>query len=291
MKPASFAYHAPHTLDEALRLVAELEDARLLAGGQSLVPMLNLRLAMPAHVIDLGRIASLAGIEETDQRVVIGAMTTQRQIEKSPLIARRCPLLHEAIAQVGHQQTRNRGTIGGSLCHLDPAAELPVVAAALEATLEATSIEGTRRIAFRDFPVGYLQSQLRRDEILTRVEFPALEARTGWAFVEFARREGDFAITSVAALVTCDADGKIARARIAAGGLGPRPMRVVDTEERLAGRAWSATLADVAGELVAAQPAEGDALYPADYRRHLAGVLARRALAQAVARARNPAHA
>lgn len=287
MKAASFTYHCPTSLDEALHLLASLDNARLLAGGQSLVPMLNLRLAAPDHLIDLGRISTLTGIDENTQGLSIGAMTTQRQVERSTLAEERCPLLSEAIFHVGHQQTRNRGTVGGSLCHLDPAAELPVVAAALDATLEATSIRGVRRIAFRDFPAGYLTSQLQADEILTRVDFPARDATTGWAFVEFSRRPADFAIVSVAAMVSLDASVKIAKARIAIGGLGPAPQRMSAAEALIVGQRWDAALSDALAANIAACPAEGDSLYSGEYRQHLAAVLARRAIEKALKRAQD----
>jgi len=290
VKPAPFTYHCPETLGEALELLARLENVRALAGGQSLVPMLNLRLVAPDHLVDLGRIEELVGIEQTADGLALGAMTTQRAIERSALVRERCPLLSEAIEHVGHQQTRNRGTIGGSLCHLDPAAELPLVAAALDATLVAVSKSGQRRIRFADFPAGYLTSQLRHDEIVTRVEFPALRAGTGWAFVELARRPADFAIAAAAALLTVDSADTIRDARIAVGGLGPAPLRIAAAEQALIGQKYRDGLLASAGAAVAACPAEGDALYPSDYRRELAGVMAKRALEKAAGRARSAAY-
>jgi carbon-monoxide dehydrogenase medium subunit len=290
MKPSPFSYHCPRTLDEALDLLASLENARVLAGGQSLVPMLNLRLASPEHLIDLGRLDELVGIAETAQGIAIGAMTTQHTIERSALIEKRCPLLTEAIGHVGHQQTRNRGTIGGSLCHLDPAAELPVVATALDATLEIVSKRGRRRIRFAEFPVGYLTSQLHHDELLSRIDFPMLDAGAGWAFVEFSRRPADFAIVSVAALIVMS-KGTIAQARIAVGGLGAAPRRADTAERYLIGQGSSATLIDSAASLVAAGEAEGDALYPGEYRAEIAGVMTRRALEKAFRRAQSGDHA
>lgn len=290
MKPASFTYHCPHTLGETLELVASLENARVLAGGQSLVPMLNLRLVTVDHVVDLGRIGELVGIEQTADGLTLGAMTTQRAIERSELVRERCPLLSEAIEHVGHQQTRNRGTIGGSLCHLDPAAELPLVAAALDATLIAASKSGQRRIRFADFPSGYLASQLRHDEIVTRVEFPALHVGTGWAFVEFARRPADFAIAAAAALLTVDSNDAIREARIAVGGLGPAPLRIEAAERALVGQKCADVSLASAAAAIAASAAEGDALYPADYRRELAAVMAKRALEKAASRARSAFH-
>jgi len=287
MKPAAFTYHCPHRLDEALALLGKHENARLLAGGQSLVPMLNLRLATPEHLIDLGRIGDLVGITQIGDRIVLGAMTTQRAIERSPLIAKLCPLLTEAIEHVGHQQTRNRGTIGGSLCHLDPAAELPVVAAALDATLVVTGKSGERRIPFAEFPAGYLTSQLHSDEILTRVEFPVLGPDAGSAFLEFSRRPADFAIVSIATALTLADNGNIRDAGIAIGGLGPAPVRLSAAEKVLRGRKPNAASADDAVATIDACPAEGDALYPASYRLELAAALTRRALGKAFARLRS----
>jgi carbon-monoxide dehydrogenase medium subunit len=286
MKPAPFSYHAPRTLAEALALQARLDNARVLAGGQSLVPMLNLRVAAPEHLIDLGGVAELAGIEEKDGGVAIGAMTSQRTIEKSPLVQARCPLLIEALAHVGHQQTRNRGTIGGSLCHLDPAAELPVAALALDATLTIAGRAGTRALPFVKFPAGYLTTALQPGEILTRIDIPALPPRTGWAFEEFARRHGDFAIVAVAALVTLAANGRVQQARVVIGGIGPAPIRVAAAEAALAGESWRDQRVTMAADAAAACPAEGDHNYPADYRQYVAGALTGRALGKAYARSR-----
>jgi carbon-monoxide dehydrogenase medium subunit len=231
-------------------------------------------------MIDLARIPGLAGPDETAHGLAVGAMTTQRAIERSPLVAQRCPLLLDALHFVGHQQTRNRGTIGGSLCHLDPAAELPVVAMALDPTLTVASRSGQREIPFRDFPLGYLASQLAPNEILLRVDFPPWRPRMGWAFAEFARRPADFAIVSVAVTLTADSDGRIADARIALGGLGGAPVRANAAEACLTdGRL--AERVDDAIEAVRALPTEGDLNHPADYRQDLADMLTRRALIQA----------
>jgi len=282
MKPVAFDYHAPRDLDTALKLLSTLDNARVLAGGQSLVPMLNLRLAMPDHLIDLGNIPELAGIIENAESLTIGAMTRQRDIERSAEVRRRCPLLTEAISHVGHQQTRNRGTIGGSLCHLDPAAELPVVACALDARLHVAGPARERRqIAFADFPAGYLTTQLLPDEILVAVEFPFLPSRTGVAFVEFARRPADFAIVSAAVSVTFDTQETITEARIALGGLGAAPRRVPEAEAALVGRRCERASLERAAAIVASLSAEGDELYPGGYRQELAQVLTQRALEQA----------
>jgi carbon-monoxide dehydrogenase medium subunit len=281
MKAPSFTYHAPQSIADAVALMGSLDNARVLAGGQSLMAMLNLRVAGPDHLVDLGRIPELSGIAENEATISVGAMTTQRTVERSELIARHCPLLAEAIAHVGHQQTRNRGTIGGSICHLDPGAELPVVACALDAELIATGVSGTRQIAFRDFPEGYLTSQLQPDEILVRLAFPKVTGRTGSAFLEFNRRPADFAIVSVAVQFTLDDGGSIARAAIAFGGIQSAPVRLAEAEALLVGRVPDAQTWDLAAHCAAVLDCDGDELYPADYRRDLCAVLLTRALRKA----------
>lgn len=286
MKPAPFTYHCPRTLTEALELLGKLENARVLAGGQSLVPMLNLRMSTPDHLIDLGRVSGLAGIEETADGISIGAMTTQRAIEHSPLVRSHCPLLLDALEHVGHQATRNRGTIGGSLCHLDPAAELPVVASALDAKLSIANRNGLRNIRFDEFPAGYMTSQLAPDEILTRIDFPHSAPGSGWAFAEFSQRAADFAIVAVAVLVTIGVDDRVRQARIAIGGLGPAPARLQAAESMLVGHSWDAERVRYAAQAATKLPCGGDEVNPAEYRRHLAGVLTRRALNKAYERGR-----
>ena len=217
MKPPPFQYHDPKTLAEAVGLLGTLDNAKLLAGGQSLMPMLNMRFVLPDHVIDLNRVAGCP----TSRRpgaLEIGAMTRQRDIEFSDLVKAKCPLMHQAIMHIGHRQTRNRGTIGGSLCHLDPAAELVSVAAAHDATVTVAGPNGTRQIAFKDFPAGYLTPAIELNEIVTAIHVPLWPAGHKAAFVEFSRRHGDFAIVSAAALLQIDG-GKIARASVTVGGV------------------------------------------------------------------------
>ena len=231
MKPSPFTYHAPRTLDEALDLLATLDNARVIAGGQSLMPMMNYRVVQPEHLIDLGRIAELAFIDDTSGGLKIGAMTTQRTIERSALVHERCPLLIDALFHVGHQQTRNRGTVGGSICHLDPSAELPVTACALDAVMIAASKSGRREIPFEDFPAGYLTSSLEPGEILIAIDFGQWPQRAGSAFEEYAVRPADFAIVSIAAVIAIDGDDIITEARVAAGGIAPVPTRLASVEE------------------------------------------------------------
>lgn len=285
MKAPAFRYHRPSSRAEALKLLSALPTARILAGGQSLMPMLNFRVSQPDDLIDINRIADLAGIGETPAEVVIGAMTRQRELEKSPTIATRLPLMAEAIAQIGHVVTRGRGTIGGSLCHLDPAAELPVVALAHEARLRVESTRGARDIAMADFPAGLLTPSLDGDEMLTAIAFPVWRAGHGSAFVEFARRHGDFAIVACGVLVERAADGAIVRIAIAIGGLAPTPLRLTKAETLLTGIAPdTARIAAAANATQDVDPLD-DPQAPASYRRRLAPAIVRRAIDAALSRA------
>jgi carbon-monoxide dehydrogenase medium subunit len=289
MKPPPFSYHDPATVGEAVSLLGRLENAKLLAGGQSLMPMLNMRFVLPDHLIDLNRVQGLSYIRETPDALEIGAMTRQRDLEFSDVVRRRCPLLDEAIRHVGHRQTRNRGTLGGSLCHLDPAAELVSVAAALDATVTVTGRDGERRIPFADFPVAFMTPAIEPDELLTAVHFPDWPKGHGHAFKEFARRHGDFAIVSAAALLTEDSAGRIARASVTIGGMGTVPIRAGELERALTGQSPDDKLLREACESCRKLEAIDDVHAPASYRQHLAAVLSRRALEQA--RARLPSRA
>jgi aerobic carbon-monoxide dehydrogenase medium subunit len=283
MKPPPCDYRCPSSLDEALALRSEYAaDCAVLAGGQSLMPMLNLRLARPAVLIDLGRVAELSGISELDGGVALGAMTRQRTVERSELIRERAPLVTQALAHVGHPAIRNRGTVGGSLSHADPAAELPAVAVALDAELVARSATGQRTIAAEDFFVGFYSTAMEPDELLLEVRIPAPAGDVGTAFVEIARRHGDFALVGVAAAVARDGDGVITDARLVFTGLAGQPVRARQAEASLRGAwpgpdAFAAAAALVGGEI----EARTDAHATGDYRRRVAGVLARRALQEA----------
>src|SRR5580658_6463017 len=235
MKPPPFSYHDPKTVSEVVGLLSTLENAKLLAGGQSLMPMLNFRYVQPDHIIDLNRVEGLSFIRETADGMEVGAMTRQRDLEFSEIVARRFPLMHEAIQQIGHRQTRNRGTIGGSLCHLDPSAELVSCAMTLDATVVVSGPGGEREIAFENFPVGYLTSAVEPNEVLTAIRFKAWPAGHGHAFVEFSRRHGDFAIVSAAVLLEEDSNGKVTRASVTLGGMGPAPVRASEVERALIG--------------------------------------------------------
>jgi carbon-monoxide dehydrogenase medium subunit len=285
MKPAPFRYHVPRSKADALSLLAELDNARLLAGGQSLVPMLNFRLVAPDHLIDLNRIPGLDAVEVDGKVIAIGAMARQRTLESCRECRAHVPLLADALTYVGHVQTRNRGTLGGSLCHLDPAAELVTAAAALEATLVAESRAGSRRIAFDLWSEGFLNNSLQRGEMLVRAEFPIWPREHGYAFREYARRHGDFAIVCVAALLTLAAGGRIARAAVAIGGCASAPQRLRVLEQRLVGAKPDAEVLAAAARMASAVETHSDPYVSADYRRHLAGVLTERALIAAAQRA------
>lgn len=291
MKPAPFKYHAPRSKHEALQLLADNRDACLLAGGQSLMPMLNFRMLAPAHLIDLNRIAQLTGITSIDGKLRIGAMTRQCDLACDAVISSELPLLQDALAHVGHVQTRNRGTLGGSLCHLDPSAELVTAAAALDATLIAESAADTRRIPFREWCAGPLTHTLRAGEMLVAVELSSWPRRHGHAFVEYARRKGDFAIVGVAALLVVNARNIITRAAVAIGGCAPAPQRPAALEQALLGRPATADTFKAAARLASTIEAHADAYVKADYRRHLARVLTERALTAAAQSCQRSAHA
>jgi carbon-monoxide dehydrogenase medium subunit len=278
MKPPPFSYHDPSSVDDVVGLLKTLDNAKLLAGGQSLMPMLNMRFVLPDHVIDLNKVTGLSYIREANGALEIGAMTRQRELEFSDVVRKRCPLMYEAILQVGHRQTRNRGTLGGSLCHLDPAAELVTVAAALEATVTVVGPNGTREIAFSDFPAGYMAPAIELNEILTAARFPMWPDGHGYGFVEFARRHGDFAMVSAAALITEDGAGKITRASIMLGGMGMAPVRAHELEKALVGNGPSDQLLRDACETCRTYEAIEDVHAPASYRQQLAVVMSRRAL-------------
>jgi carbon-monoxide dehydrogenase medium subunit len=288
VKPPRFRYADPATVDEALDLLARHgPEAKVLAGGQSLMPLLNFRLARPAHVIDVNRLTSLAAIAAGDDGGLrIGALARQRALERSALVSERCPLLGQALSFVGHPQIRARGTLGGSLAHADPAAELPAVMVALEARLTLRRAGGERTVAAEDFLVGLLTTALGHDELLTEIALPPWPARTGSGVREVAKRHGDFALGGVAATLTLDAQGRVARARLVGFGVGPVPMRLADAERSLVGGAPTPTAFAEAGRLASAAVDPADDIHAsAAYRTRLAGVLTMRALTDALASA------
>ena len=286
MKPARFAYHAPASVEETLALLARHgEGARVLAGGQSLVPMLNFRLARPEHLIDINRLPGLDDIAvAADGGLRLGARVRQRALERSALVAGRCPLIAQAMPFVGHLQIRTRGTLGGSLAHADPAAELPAVMVALGAELTLRRAGGERRVAAEEFFVAALTSALAPDELLAEIMLPPWPARSGGQLREVAIRRGDFALGGSVATLTLDVQGRVAAARIVCFGVAPRPLRMPGAEASLVGGAPSAPAFAEAGRLAseAADPHE-DIHASAGYRKRLAGVLTTRALAGALA--------
>ena len=287
MKPPLFEYHDPGSVDEALALLAEHGDeAKVLAGGQSLVPLLNFRLARPERLVDVNGLNELAYLRTDDGVLRIGALTRHAALERSKEAAARVPLLGEAVALVGHVQIRNRGTVGGSVAHADPAAELPVAFSALDARYRVRSTRGERVVGSDEMFITHLTTSLEPDELLTEIEVPVPPARTGFAFVEFARRHGDFALGGAAVLVTLDDAGVCTRARIALLAAAPTPVRARETEEWLTGlRLDPPAMGEAAARAVAGIHPTSDIHGGTEYRRALVEALVRRALAQATERA------
>jgi carbon-monoxide dehydrogenase medium subunit len=300
MKPAPFEYVRPQSLDEALAVLAEHgDDAKPLAGGQSLIPAMNFRLGQPAVLVDLNDLHELsyigsprgggAGAPDDVPRgdLQIGGMTRQQALERSAVVHARAPLVSETVPHIAHLAIRTRGTIGGSLAHADPAAELPAVAVALEARLHVRSRGGSRSIAADDFFTGLMTTALEPGELLVGVSLPPMPARAGWAFDEIARRRGDYALVGVAAIVTLDDRGRCARARMALLSAGDRPMRADRAAAVLAGQAPTPDAIRAAADAAARDDIDphGDLHASSAYRRHLASVLTRRALTRAFARA------
>jgi CO/xanthine dehydrogenase FAD-binding subunit len=286
VKPAPFRYERPSEVDEAVALLAEHGgEAKVLAGGQSLMPLMNMRLARPAVLVDITRIASLDSIEVDDGHLVVGAAARARDAELSPAVRERCPMLAESLRWVGHVEIRNRGTVCGSLAHADPVAELPLVAVTLDAELVARSARGKRTIAASDFFVSYLTTALAEDELLTSVRLPVRQSGVGWGFVEFARRHGDYALVAVAALLEGGPDGVCTRARLVLGGVDATPLRARVAERALVGQCLDGeSFAAAAREVVQVLNPESDVQASGEYRRKLAGVLVERALAEAADR-------
>ncbi len=288
MKPARFDYAAPGSLAEAVTLLAQSgeDEAKILAGGQSLMPLLNMRLARPQLLVDVSGLAELDYIREQGAGLAIGAMTTKRALEQSELVKRRQPLLHAATVLIGHPQIRNRGTIGGSMAQADPAAEYPAVALAMDAELVVQGPDGERCIKAEDFFVTYLTTALEPAEILSEVRVPELPAGTGWSFREVARRHGDFAVAGAAVTLRLEA-GRCADTRIVVFGVGDRALRVDEAEQLVDGEAPTSGLFERAGTKLSEVIEEplSDLHASADYRRDLARVLTQRGLAEAASRA------
>jgi carbon-monoxide dehydrogenase medium subunit len=289
VKPAPFEYHSPRSLDEALSLLAEHGgDAKPLAGGQSLIPAMNFRLATPAVLVDLNAIAALAYIEagttaDVSSALRIGAMTRHRAVERSAVVAEHAPLVAMAMPHIAHAAIRTRGTIGGSLAHADPAAELPAIMLALDARFTLTNRVQSRTISSDEFFVGLFATALEPGELLTEISIPPVKSRTGFAFQEFSRRHGDFALAGVAAAVTVDESGRCTAARIALLSVAERPLLAASAARTLIGHSYSPDVTRAAADAAAHSEIEppGDIHASSRYRRQLINVLARRTIQEA----------
>lgn len=281
MKPAPFEYHCPATLDEAVALLGSVENAKVLAGGQSLMPMLNMRFVICDHIIDLNALDELNYLRRDGDVLRIGAMTRQCDILRSPLVRDCLPVLSEALRYTGHTQTRNRGTMAGSLCHLDPAAEQPTVALLCDAEVVAAGSSGKRIIPITDFIVSYMTTQLAPDEIVSEIRIPLWRKDHGSAFVEFARRHGDFALASVGAMLSFDSRRTIDRCAIAIGGVASVPIRLRAAEALLVGKPASDDSFQAAAQACADIDAVEDVHASAGYRKKLVATLLVRALQSA----------
>lgn len=290
MKPPPFEYYAPTTVEEALAHLAEHGyDAKPLAGGQSLIPMMNFRLAQPSVLVDLNNIPELSYIRPDENGgVFVGAMTRHKTTGSDPLIAKQIPLAHAAIPNIGTPQVRTRGTFGGSLSHADPSAELVAVSVALGARFKARNQKGERWIPAGEFFIGSFTPALEADELLVEINLPRLPERSGWSLMEVARRHNDFALVGVAAVVTLDKKGNCESARMAFLSAGDRPMEAHRAAELLKGQKPTAEVIRAAAEKASSADIEpgGDIHATAEFRRHLANVLTRRALDEAFKRAR-----
>jgi CO/xanthine dehydrogenase FAD-binding subunit len=289
MKPAPFEYYAPTTTGEALAQLAEHGyDAKVLAGGQSLIPTMNFRLAQPAVLVDLNHIPELFYIKpDKNGGVLVGAMTRESQVEHDALIAERAPLVHETMPDIAHPQIRNRGTFGGCIAHADPAAELPAVSMALNAHFRVRSRTGERWIPAEEFFIGFFTTALEPDELLIETALSSMSPHSGWSFQEIARRHGDYALVGVAAVVTLDDKDQCQEARLVFLSVGDGPVEARQAAEALRGQAPTSEAIRAAAETAASQDVDpsSDIHASADYRRHLVNVLTRRALEQAFERA------
>ncbi len=286
MIPASFEYHRPASVAEALQLLTRLPDARLLAGGHSLLPMMKLRLVSPAHLVDLGRVDALRFIRQEGQTLVVGALATHWMVESSEAVRRAAPLLVDTAGSIGDVQVRNAGTIGGSLAHADPAADYPAAVLALDAQIVAESARGRRTILAGEFFTGLFSTALAPHEMVVEVRVPVAAGRTGGAYLKFPHPASGFAVVGVAALVALDAQGRCAAARIGITGVGPAAYRAKAVEDRLTGAALDEKSAAAAADHAADGVGVNEDLFAsAEYRAHLARVFARRAILAARQRA------
>lgn len=288
MKPAPFEYHAPDSIEQALGLMSQhAGEAKILAGGQSLVPAMNFRVVQPSVLIDLNRVNELSYIREDGDVIRVGSMARERHLEFNASIAKRTPLLHEAVPFIAHPQIRNRGTIGGSIVNADPAAELPVLILALDARLKAQNALGERWIAAHDFFAGMFTTALAPDEILIEIELPYMPLRTGWSFMEVAPRAGDYAMMGVAALVTLDENGKCKAAKLVYLNAGDGPVDAKEAAQMMAGNVIDEKMIGSAAAYASEKEINpfGNMHASIDFQRHLAKVLTKQTLQQATQRA------
>lgn len=288
MKPCAFEYFAPASVREVMDLLEQYGDqAKILAGGQSLVPVMNFRLARPEVLIDINGLKELEYIREETNELVIGALTRERDVELAALMRQKCPLLPEAISYIGHATIRNRGTVGGSLAHGDPSAEIPTAICALEGTIRTLGPDGERTVEPEEFFLTYLTTSLEPSEILMDVTVPVLPDGTGWSFTELSRRSGDFAIVAVAIVLLMDNSGACNQARIALGGVAPTPVRAREAEDILSGQILSYALVEEAGKLsIEATDPDSDYHASAEYRRGMTKALVQKGLREAWERTR-----
>jgi carbon-monoxide dehydrogenase medium subunit len=286
MSATAFEYHAPTTLQEALSLLTQYNgEAKILAGGHSLIPIMNLRLAQPKALIDIGKIAGLSGIREEGGTIVIGAMTTHYMVESSALLKQKVPILPETAAVIGDVQVRNRGTIGGSIAHADPAGDFPAAAVALDMQLKVVGPKGERTISSREFFVDILTTALQPDEILTELRVPAFAARTGSAYEKFPNPASRYAIVGAAAVVTVDGNGVCQKASVGLNGISGKPVAAVGVEQTLVGKRLNdQTIQEASAKAADGLEPLGDIFASAEYRAHLARVYTKRALARASGR-------
>ena len=287
MKPARFRYLRATSIDAALQALADDPDARILAGGQSLIAMMNLRLVKPACLIDINRIPDLSDIREEGEGIAIGALARHNDVKHSPLVEARCPLLTEAYESIAHHTVRNRGTLGGNLCHADPSSEAPAVMIAVGAVMVLRSVRGSREVAAGDFFLGAYETARKQDEMLVEIRTPGL-AREGWAFAEISNRHGDFAIAAVATTLSL-ANGRCAAARVVASGVGEHAMRLAPAEDVLTGGGGGGPIDEARIERAAAAASaavdpHSDSHADAAYRRDAIAALTRRTLRRAAGR-------
>ena len=286
MPATAFEYHVPATIQEAIALLTQYGgDAKILAGGHSLIPIMNLRLAQPSALIDLAKVPGLSGIREEGGTVVIGAMTTHYMVESSALLKEKVPILPETAGVIGDVQVRNRGTIGGSIAHADPAGDFPAVAVALDMQLKVVGPKGERTIGAREFFVDILTTALQPDEVLTEMRVPAFAPRTGSAYTKFANPASGYAIVGAAAVLTVDGNGVCQRASVGLNGITGKPVAAVGVEQALIGKQLNdQTIQEAAAKAADGLDPLGDIFASAEYRAHLARVFSKRALVQASSR-------